>query len=48
MKHRYYKDPYGYMLETSRSWATGDGRGDSVARTVLAAIVYRDEWYARY
>ncbi|KKK66574.1 hypothetical protein LCGC14_2962740 [marine sediment metagenome] len=43
MKHRYYKDPYGYLLETSRSWATGDGRGDAVARTVLAAIVYRDQ-----
>ncbi len=41
-KHRNYKDGFGYMLETSRSWVENpdDGRGDSVARTVLAGIIY--------
>ena len=43
MKHRFYVDNYGYMLEKSRSWDSGDGKGDAVARTVLAAIIYREQ-----
>jgi len=42
--HRFYVDKYGYMLETSRAWENGDdGKGDAVARTVLAAIIYREQ-----
>jgi len=38
--HRNYKDSLGFMLERSR-WEGGDnGRGDSVGRTVRAAIIY--------
>ncbi len=46
VKHRYYKDSYGFLLETSRPWEYPklDGRGDAVARTVMAAIVYRDDF----
>lgn len=47
-QHRFYKDSYGYLLETSRSWGIDDGRGDAVARTVLAAIVYRDDLDFRF
>ena len=40
MKHRNFVDKYGYMLEWSRG--EGDnGKGDAVARTVIAAIIYR-------
>jgi len=41
-QHRNFVDDYGFMLETSRSWGTGDGRGDSVGRTVRAGIIYRE------
>lgn len=42
-QHRFYKDEFGFLLETSRSWQENpdNGRGDAVGRTVLAAIVYR-------
>jgi len=42
-QHRNYVDTYGYMLEKSREQDGDDGRGDAVARTVLAAIIYREQ-----
>ena len=43
-QHRNFVDKYGYMLE----WSRGDGdngMGDAVARTVLAAIIYRKAFF---
>jgi len=42
VQHRFYKDSYGFLLERSRY--NGDsGRGDAIAKTVLAAITYREK-----
>lgn len=45
VKHRFFKDILGFLLETSHPWAgrKDDGRGDAIARTVLAAIVYGEK-----
>jgi len=42
VQHRNFVDHFGYMLETSRSASGDNGRGDCVARTVLAAIIYQE------
>lgn len=43
-QHRFYKDKYSFMRERSRDWEEkqDDGAGNAVGRTVLAAIIYRE------